>query len=106
MHLSTLLLASAALFLPCLALPTTFTKENSLQSAEDAVPGESYLFTTYTGKKATLAANYTRVIPSVDPTGPPAPDDVLFQNLSAQNGSSTPSTNKPSRSSPPHTLQT
>jgi hypothetical protein len=39
------------------------------------------LFTTYTGKKTPLAANYTRVIPPADSSESPAPDDVLFQNL-------------------------
>ncbi|GIJ87956.1 hypothetical protein Asppvi_006872 [Aspergillus pseudoviridinutans] len=77
MHLSTLLVASAASVLPCLALPTASTQGNSLQSTEDAVPGESYLFTTYTGKKTPLAANYTRVIPPTDPNGSPGSDDVF-----------------------------
>ncbi|RLL97950.1 hypothetical protein CFD26_106273 [Aspergillus turcosus] len=81
MHLPTLLFASAASVLPCLALPTASTQGSSLQSAEDAVPGESSLFTTYLGKKTPLAANYTRVIPPTDSDGSPAPDDVLFQNL-------------------------
>ncbi|GFF46680.1 hypothetical protein IFM58399_07856 [Aspergillus lentulus] len=89
MPLSTLLLASAASVLSCLALPTTSTKENSLQSAEDAVPGESYLSTTYTGKQTPLGANYTRVIPPTDPTGSPAPDNVFssseFTNLGLPN---------------------
>ncbi|GIC87263.1 uncharacterized protein Aud_003647 [Aspergillus udagawae] len=81
MHLPTLLVASAVSVLPCLALPTTSTQGDSPQSAKDAVPGESYLFTTYTGKKTPLAANYPRVIPPTAPNGSPAPDDVLFQNL-------------------------
>ncbi|RHZ51801.1 uncharacterized protein CDV56_105507 [Aspergillus thermomutatus] len=83
MHWPSLLVASAAFVVPCLALPTTSSQGNSPQSAEDAVPGESYLFTTYTGKKTPLAANYTRVIPPTDPDGSPDPDDVLWQNLAS-----------------------
>ncbi|RAK96587.1 uncharacterized protein BO80DRAFT_224193 [Aspergillus ibericus CBS 121593] len=58
-----------------LALPKPRSQLNP-----NPIPGESSLFATYTGKQTPLPANYTRVIPPTA-TGPPGPDDQLFQNL-------------------------
>lgn len=47
---------------------------------EDPIPGESPLFTSYTGSATPLQSKYNRVIPATC-QGSPGPDDVLFQNL-------------------------
>ncbi|KAJ5811750.1 hypothetical protein N7474_008051 [Penicillium riverlandense] len=73
MHLSSSIIASLALVLPSLALP-------SPSQAKDSVPGESSLFVSYSGKKTPLDPEYTRVIPATK-HGAPQPDDLLFQNL-------------------------
>jgi hypothetical protein len=79
MNLSKVLVASMAVILPTLALPTS-SSQNKLQSAADTVAGESSLFVDYTGKKTPLASNWTKAIPA-NSSGPAGPDDLLFQNL-------------------------
>ncbi|CAI7673495.1 unnamed protein product [Penicillium pancosmium] len=78
MHVSTFV-ASLAVAFPTLALPTTSPPIN-LQSTDDAIPGESALFNTYSGKDTPLAAEHFRVIAATS-SGPAGPDDLLFQNL-------------------------
>lgn len=82
MRFSTTLIASMAVIIPVLASSKEATEQALLQNAEQAVPGESALFTTYTGKKTPLASNYTQVINATG-TGEPGQDDLLFQNLLA-----------------------
>ncbi|GKZ35827.1 hypothetical protein AbraIFM66950_006625 [Aspergillus brasiliensis] len=74
--LSLNILPLASLIGLTLALP----KARSPQLNPNPIPGESSLFTTYTGKPTPLPANYTRVIPATS-SGPAGPDDLLFQNL-------------------------
>ncbi|OOF98659.1 hypothetical protein ASPCADRAFT_42372 [Aspergillus carbonarius ITEM 5010] len=62
-----------------LALPKP-QSQSQLPLNPNPIPGESPFFATYTGKPTPLPANYTRVIPATT-TGPPGPDDLLFQNL-------------------------
>ncbi|KAJ5212589.1 uncharacterized protein N7498_004235 [Penicillium cinerascens] len=79
MHFSSGLVASMAIILPILALPTSSTQSKLLPAA-DAVPGESSLFVNYAGKKTPLASKWMKAIaPSA--SGPAGPDDLLFQNL-------------------------
>lgn len=78
MHFHTTLTASLAALAPVLALPTS--SQSELESAADAVPGESSLFVNYLGKKTPLASNWTKVIPATG-SGPAGADDLLFQNL-------------------------
>ncbi|KAJ5946674.1 hypothetical protein N7454_003513 [Penicillium verhagenii] len=73
------IIASMALVVPALASKEV-TQQALLKTAENAVPGESALFTTYTGKQTPLASNYTQVINATG-TGVPGADDLLFQNL-------------------------
>lgn len=73
------LIASLAIAFPTLALPTTSPPTN-LQSSDHAVPGESALFNTYSGKDTPIATEYFRVIAATS-SGPAGPDDLLFQNL-------------------------
>lgn len=44
------------------------------------IPSESSLYDDYTGKGVPFPANMTAAIPATT-SGPPGPDDVLFQNL-------------------------
>ncbi|KAJ5995524.1 hypothetical protein N7481_002501 [Penicillium waksmanii] len=73
------LVAFLAIAFPTLALPTA-SPPISLQSPDDAIPGESPLFNTYSGKDTPIAAKYFRVIAATR-SGPTGPDDLLFQNL-------------------------
>ncbi|KAJ6006408.1 hypothetical protein N7451_004352 [Penicillium sp. IBT 35674x] len=82
MRFSTTLITSMAVILPALASSKEATEQALLKTAENAVPGESALFTTYTGKKTPLASKYTQVINATG-TGEPGQDDLLFQNLLA-----------------------
>jgi hypothetical protein len=68
-----------------LLVPTTFASPiaNSpghLKRYEDPIPGESPLFTSYTGSATPLQSKYNRVVPATC-QGSPGPDGVLFQNL-------------------------
>ncbi|KAJ5131814.1 hypothetical protein N7448_005972 [Penicillium atrosanguineum] len=79
MHFSRGLIASMAVILPTLALPTSST-QSKFQPAADAVPGESSLFVNYAGKKPPIASKWMKAIPATG-SGPAGPDDLLFQNL-------------------------
>ncbi|OJJ42579.1 hypothetical protein ASPZODRAFT_137197 [Penicilliopsis zonata CBS 506.65] len=80
MHFQPTLVASLAIALPALALPTSSSASQA--SLQTAVPGESSLFVNYQGKNTPLAAEYLRAIPATG-SGPAGADDLLFQNLLA-----------------------
>lgn len=73
------LVASLAIAFPVIALPTTSPSINPHPS-DDAIPGDSATFNTYSGKDTPLAAEYISVITATS-SGPTGPDDLLFQNL-------------------------
>ncbi|KAI9640139.1 hypothetical protein NHQ30_011541 [Ciborinia camelliae] len=68
------ILASASL---SAALPTTFNISNP---SSGPIPSETDYYSSYRGKAPPFPANYTLPILPTE-SGPPGPDDLLFQNL-------------------------
>ncbi|APA14445.1 hypothetical protein sscle_13g092150 [Sclerotinia sclerotiorum 1980 UF-70] len=59
------------------ALPTTVNVSNPFNGP---IPSETDYYSSYRGKSAPFPANYTApILPTA--SGPPGPDDLLFQNL-------------------------
>jgi hypothetical protein len=68
---------SAALALSCTALALPL---NLSDPSVGPIPGESSLYSDYRGKAPPFPANQSAPVPATA-TGPPGPDDLLFQNL-------------------------
>jgi hypothetical protein len=105
MHLSTLFVASTASVLPCLALPTTSTQGNpnprTMPYPESHTRSQPIQTRRHHWQPTTPES-----FPPETPTDPRPRMTYYSRTSSAQNGSSTPSTNKPSRSSHLWTLLT
>lgn len=78
--LSTLILASN--LQPTAALPTKQPEHCLSNSSCGPIPGSSPLYSSYTGMPAPWPGNTTTAVLNTT-TGPPGPDDLLFQNLLA-----------------------
>lgn len=68
------------LLVPAISSSPTTNSPDHLKRYQDPIPGESPLFTSYTGKATPLPSKYNNVIPAAC-RGVPDPDDSLFQNL-------------------------